>query len=243
MFGWFDDNSIARRDRWSDLPDRLQQRVIPRNDAPDHAEGLAQRHVDVRPGHGDRIALYLGRHASEILQSIDRGDGVDRLGIANRLAGIERFKLGELRPMLLDKLRELHQPLGSRCTRHFPPGREGGERRPHGGVDVFLVALGEVGDHLSIAGIEGRKRLAARGRTKFTVDQSAPGFDVRLGALLSLTHGLFLRLAAQYASFIDLVSKHVELFLLRRRHGFDLGGGLHLKPGVRLDVVHSDAGE
>ena len=124
LLGRLHHHGVAGRDRRGDLPHRLQQRIVPGDDAADDAERLAQRHVDVGAGHRNGVALDLGRHAGEIFQRVDRGHRVDCLGIADRLAGVERLELGKLRPVGLDELRELHQQLGAGGAGLLLPGRD-----------------------------------------------------------------------------------------------------------------------
>jgi len=52
-FGGFENAAIARRQPGRQLPRGHEQRIIPRDDLPAHADGLAARVVQERPGHGD----------------------------------------------------------------------------------------------------------------------------------------------------------------------------------------------
>ncbi len=142
LFGRLEHDAVAGGDRRRDLPDRLQQRIVPRNDAADNAERLAQRHVDVRPWNWNGLTLDLGAHPSEILERVDRGHRVDGFGVADRLAGVDRFQFGELGAVRLNQLRQLHQDFGARGAGLFLPSGEGGESSAHRGVNICLVALG-----------------------------------------------------------------------------------------------------
>ena len=108
------------------------------------------------------------------------------------MPALSELELGELRPVRLDQLRQLHQQLGAGGPGLLLPGRVGGKRCAHGQIDVFLIALGQIGDDLAVAGVEGRERLAVHGGTEFTVDQGPPRFNVRFRAGLSVTHALVL---------------------------------------------------
>ena len=86
------------------------------------------------------------------------------------------FELGELRAVALDELRELHQKLRARGAGSPPPARVRGKPGAYRGIDVLLVAFGEMSHDLAVAGIVGRESLAAGGRTELAVDECPPGF-------------------------------------------------------------------
>lgn len=104
-------------------------------------------------------------------------------------------ELGELGSVLFDQLRQLHQQLGAGSPGLLLPGGVGGKRGAHSEIDVFLIALRQVGDDLAIAGIESRERLAADCGTELAVDQCPPRFNIRFRAGLSVAHTLVLPVA------------------------------------------------
>ena len=85
-------------------------------------------------------------------------------------------KLGELRTVAFDKLRKLHQKLRARGAGSLPPARVCGKPGAYRGIDILLVAFGEMSHDFAVAGIVGGKRLAARSRSEVAVDERPPGF-------------------------------------------------------------------
>ena len=102
------------------------------------------------------------------------------------LPALRDFELGELGGVRLDQLRQFDEKLRARSPGPPFPSREGGECRTHCGIDIFFIGLGEIGDGLTITGIEGGKGLSARCRTEVPVDEGVPCIDIRFGAWLHL---------------------------------------------------------
>ena len=107
------------------LPGGHQQREVPRDDLPDHADRLAQRvgveHRARGVGHRqrDRVALDLGGPAGHVVEQLGGQRHVDRAGDADRLAVVEGLQLGELLQVLDDQVAELPDqppPLGRRSS-------------------------------------------------------------------------------------------------------------------------------
>ena len=81
------------------------------------------------------------------------------------LPALSDFELGELWPVRLHQLRQLHEQLGAGGAGLFLPSGISGDRGAHRRIDIFLVAFGEISDHLAVARIKRRERLAAGGGT------------------------------------------------------------------------------
>src|SRR2546430_11679818 len=70
--------------------------------------------------------------------------------LEQRLAIVLRFDFGDFRGALLQELRDAIQQLAALARRQLAPllRVEAGARRPHGGVDLRLARLGNLGERL-----------------------------------------------------------------------------------------------
>jgi hypothetical protein len=104
-------------------------------------------------------------------------------GVADRLAVVERLERGEFVDLGLDQVGELqHQPAPLAGVHPRPrPLVEGFAGRPHGGVHVGGVPLGDLRDHLLGGRIDRGEGLAAPGRRPLPVDEQLGLPDLRRG--------------------------------------------------------------
>ena len=142
-------DGVAAGERGAELPRRDVEREVPRDDQPDDAERLAERHVDAARD-GDRLAVLLVDGAGVEVEDVgDHADLAARAG--DRLADVLRLDPRELFVVLLDERREPAQQPAAVGGRDGPPG---GKRRPcprDGRVGLVDPSL-----------LEGRDRLLGR---------------------------------------------------------------------------------
>ena len=131
------DDGIARGERGARLPDRHDEREIPRSDPGDHANRAARqdRRVAVRERAGAR-AVERARRAGEEPQVVDRERQlpVERRG--PRLARVLDLELRELLAVSLQRIREAEQRERSLARGLRGPRRLRGTRRGRSLVDV-----------------------------------------------------------------------------------------------------------
>ena len=204
------------------------------------------------PGTGIVVALDLGGHAGEIFERIDRGDRIDGARIADRLSGVERLQLGELGAVGFQPAARASSEASRARAGPPPPARECGKPRAYRGIDILLVAFGEMSDDLAVAGIVGRERLAAGRRTELAIDERPPGFR------LEFCCGLHLRFVHFHLQSLSSVRSHPAQWrstpvlstsvrnassssLRRRSNRFHFLRGLHLEAGIGLDVFDRHA--
>ncbi|CFW91781.1 Uncharacterised protein [Bordetella pertussis] len=120
LFGRLEHHHAARRQRRRQLPSHHQQREVPGNDLPHHADGFVEvvGHgvgVDLRDG-----ALLRPDAAREIAEMVDRQRQVGRGGLAQRLAVVDRLGHRQHGQLSLDAVGDAQQdvgPLGGRGAR------------------------------------------------------------------------------------------------------------------------------
>ena len=165
-----DDHRAARRERGRDLPRRHQQGIVPGDDLAGHAYRLAHREGDRVGGDLQHLAVDLRSEPGVVLVA---GRSIVHvvLGLDDRLAGIDRFDLGELvlaGPDSLGKTKEYAATLlggdGS------PPFIEGARGRLHGAVDIRRPARRAGRDHTLGRWVVHVEGLAALRVYEFSVD-------------------------------------------------------------------------
>ncbi len=158
--GRLEHDGVAARERRGDLPGQHQQREVPR----DHLPGDAER---LRVGPEAGVLELVG--PAGVVEEVRRDDrDVDVARLLDRLAVVERLEDGELAAALLDDARDPVEVLGALAARHpRPDARVGAARGLDGGVDVGLVGLGDLGEHLLGRGADRLERRAV------TVDELA----------------------------------------------------------------------
>ena len=122
---------VARREDRPELPGGHLERVVPGHDRADDPERLADDHRDgARPGRGDLVVELVGRLGVPADRR-GRVRDVERAGVADRLADVERLDPGELLAVRVDEVGEALEDLLAVRRR----GRRPARRRPPGGRD------------------------------------------------------------------------------------------------------------
>ena len=165
--GGLEHDGVAGRERRRDLPGRHQQREVPRDDLPGHAERARRRAVA-------RVLELVGP-AGVVEEVRGRERDVDVARLADRLAVVERLEHRELAGALLDRARDAEEVLRALAPGQVAPDRlVRGPRRRDGGVDVAGPGLGDLGQRLGRRGVDRRHRLARAG-AELAVDEDAVG--------------------------------------------------------------------
>ena len=198
LLGGLQDDGATGREGWAKFPRRHEQRKIPRDDLPDHADGFALRVgkelCPRRVGHrdGEGAAVNLGRPAGHVAEQIDGQRHVGHARHGERLAVVERFESREFLQIFLQQISEFPDQLAALGGGHGAPraGFERGARGLHGGVHVRLVPGGDGADGFARGGIKSMERLARGGIDPLTVDQHAARSGVFSGGCgLAITGG------------------------------------------------------
>ncbi len=172
------DGACARQNR-SELPRRHQQREVPRDDLPNHADRLAEGVREVLAGRRERRdrngrALDLRRPARHIPEQVRRQRDVGGPRDRERLPVVERLEHRELVAVLLDQIGDLPDQPAAIGRVHPPPRRIVVERPPRGAhraVDVLSLAHRDLGERLLGRGVDRRKSLARGGLDPIAIDQ------------------------------------------------------------------------
>ncbi len=143
------------------------------------------RVAKIRAVDRDGLAFDFVGPAGVVAIAIDDEREVGSHRIAQWLAVVERLQLGEFVLVLFDQVGELVHKAAALARIHLLP-RALVERlaRGFGGlVNVGLVTLGDVGDHLAGGRVEGLEGLAALGVKPLAVDEHLrlTDFDRELG--------------------------------------------------------------
>ena len=101
-------HGAPRRERGRDLPGGHHQRIVPRYDLPGHTHRLPHGHGDRVGGDGQHLAVDLGGKPAVVLET---GGGIVHvvLGLDDRLPGVDRLQLRQLRPAGADPLGQPEQ--------------------------------------------------------------------------------------------------------------------------------------
>jgi hypothetical protein len=154
------DGGVARGQGRPELPAEQQQRVVPRDDAADHAERLLEherklRGLDRRDHPSGRVASDLGvvveagRGPADLVRVLDQGLAAFAGHHLGQLVGSRAQAGGDLVQHLAALYRGRAAPAGGRLA-----GR--GHRR----LELFGARLTQLGDRLLRVGILDRERLA-----------------------------------------------------------------------------------
>jgi hypothetical protein len=110
LFGGLEDDRIAAGNRRRQLPGHHHQRVVPRRDRADDADGIAADHRGVARQifAGDRPCIVAHGAGEEAVAIDDRRDFVIEHGI-DRLAAVERFERAKPGGVLLDRVGDLQE--------------------------------------------------------------------------------------------------------------------------------------
>ncbi len=185
------------REHWPELPGRHQQREVPRDDLRDDADRLPARIRVIlrvrRVWHRERnrVALDFRRPAGHVVEQIRRQRHIGGACHTDGLAIIERLELRELLEVLQDQIADPPENSAALRRRQARPGtlveRLAGRR--HGQIDVGLLAIGDMGDHLFGGGIEDLEGATGTGVLPTAADQ----------CLMRPTHEALDRRAQRYA--------------------------------------------
>ena len=150
LLGRLQHDAIAGGERGRELPDRHQEREIPRDDLRDDAERLVEMI-------GDRIMVDLAdaaflrpNAAGEIAEMIDRQRQIGALGFADRLAVVDRLDEGEKIELLLDPVGDAQKRERALRRRRAPPGLPRGMRGIEGEFDILGGRAGDRADHVAV---------------------------------------------------------------------------------------------
>ena len=153
--------------------------MIERDDASDHAVGLADGEVQVFCARRDHVAFDLGSEARVIVERIA---GRRDIGahLADGVAGIDHLDAQDVVRALAQLLGELAQQLAALLRLDRGPGRMGGFRRRHRAVDVLGGRLRHVAKRLLVCRIDRFEPLAGLARHQFPADQHHPAHEIGL---------------------------------------------------------------
>ena len=156
----FQHDGVAACECRRSLRDREVEREVPRRDRRHHSVWHPMRA-------GGEARLVREGHAADVLrqrrvvpQHLDRGGDL-AASRDERLAGVQRLRLGDLVQVRLEHVRELAQQGGAPTRRRHPPAAVIGlPRRGHGRVDLGVSGERDVGEHLLGRGVETLERPA-----------------------------------------------------------------------------------
>jgi hypothetical protein len=175
--GGLDHHAVPGGERGRDLPRHHEEREIPRDHLPHHAQG---REPAAR---GDILELV--RPAGVIEEMRGRHRHVEVARLADRLAVVHRLRDGEFARAILQQPRDAEEVLAALLARHLAPhgGLRTG-RRSAGGVDIGRRAQCQLGQLLFVRRVDRVEVLAAGGRDELAADEEiVAGLDLRVGRL------------------------------------------------------------
>ena len=192
LFGGLEHHAVAGGQGRGQLPGGHQQREVPRDDLPDHA----QRLVEVVGG-GVFVDLgggaFLGADAAGEVAEVVGGQGhVGVQRFAHGLAVVPGLGDGEHFQVGFDAVGDLQQDQRAVLHRGLAPGVGSGVGGVQRTVDVGGVGAGELGDHLAIHGRSIGEVLPGQRRDELAVDEIAvarlEGDDGARGTRLRIDH-------------------------------------------------------
>ena len=149
LLGRFEHHAVTGGQRRGEFPGGHQQREVPRDDLPDHAQRLVNviRHgVAVDLG----SAAFLGAQAAgEVAEVVDRQRDVGVEGFAHGFAVVPGFGDGQQFQVLFDAVGDFQQDQRALLHRGLAPRIGGGMGGVQGLVDVFGGGAGEFGNRLA----------------------------------------------------------------------------------------------
>jgi ParB family chromosome partitioning protein len=150
LLGGLQHDAIACRERRSELPDRHQDREVPRDDLADDAERLMEVIGDgVVVEFGERPLLRADR-AGEVAEMVDRERDVGIGRLADRLAVVPGLGEGEKIEILLEPVGDLVEDQRAGGDRGAPPGGLGGMGGVERQLDILLLRARDLGDLLAV---------------------------------------------------------------------------------------------
>ena len=130
--GGLEHDRVAHRNGRRDLPGQHQQREVPGDDLPDHADRLVVA----------QFGLHQLRPTGVIVEVTGQQRHVDVARFADRLAVVHRLEHGQQAVVLLDVAGDGVQIAGADDAGRLAPAFEGGAGGSHGGIDFRLACLG-----------------------------------------------------------------------------------------------------
>ncbi len=174
---------VARQQGWCHLPNRLQQRVIPRGDQSADADRLVDEATDrIRlsgvhhaPGFGAADASVIAQARHDIVHVV--------LGFDDPLAGVERLGADEILAVAVDQIGGAPQHVRPFAFRRIRPRArvEGFARSGDRGMGVLGGCLGGCCDQLTVGGTSDFSASPIERRAPFTRDVQIQVFRQRLG--------------------------------------------------------------
>ena len=122
LLGRLDHHGIAGNECRRDLERHQEERHVPRDDRPHHAERLAQREGQHLRIEGDRLALELGAEPAVENEDVGEHRGLDAALGPERLAGLECHEAAELLDMIVQEASALGEELAALACRAPGPG-------------------------------------------------------------------------------------------------------------------------
>jgi hypothetical protein len=169
--GWLDDGAVARGDGWRDLPCGHQQGEVPGDDLADDTHGLFEVIGDGILVDLAGSSLFGADAAGEVAEVVDSERDVGVQGLADGLAVVEGFGLGEELEVLCHAIGDPVKDGGAFGGREAGPGVLGSV----GGVEcelyVFRGGLGELGEVGAVDGALVDEVLAFEGGDPFAADE------------------------------------------------------------------------
>ena len=165
--GGLEHHRVAASQRGRDLPGQHEQREVPRDDLPGHAQGFRRRAIA-------RVFELVG--PARVVEEVCRDRGGPRRAIPDRLAVVERLEHGQFAGAFLDDPGDAEQVLAAFHGRQHGPdvfvGLAGGGHRA---VHVGRAGLGHLGQDLLGGGRDGLERAAVRAGPELPVDEQPVG--------------------------------------------------------------------
>ena len=192
LLGRFEHHAVAGGQRRGELPGGHQDREVPRDDLPHHAQRLVEmvgRRVFVDLGAGAFLGTDAAGEVAEVVGG-QRDIGVERL--AHRLAVVPGLGDGEHLQVLLDTVGDLQQDQRTSLHAGLAPGIGGGMGGVQRLLDVGGVGARKLGDGLAVDRGKVGEVLTAGRLDELAVDVIAvagfEGNDSAFAAGMGVTH-------------------------------------------------------
>lgn len=171
VFGRFDHAGVARCQCATHAAAKNLQGVIPGHDVASHAMGFAHRHHGVAVLVRDGVAQQLVGSTGIKLKIANHGRCIGA-GLAEGLAAVTGFKLGQFFGMVLQSVSQFHQQSPTLGGRQSTPsaliGTTGGL---HGLIYIVCIASCQAGEGLATGGVDDGHGLARLSRQPLVVNE------------------------------------------------------------------------
>ena len=145
------------------LPGLHEEGEVPGDDLAADPDRLVSGVAQETSVHWDLLPVVLIGPPDVVPEALDGQTEVDVEGVIERLPVIQRLQAGQVHPVPLNQLGQLQQEISSLRGVHRPPGAaqfEGLSGGLDSHVNIGLVALRHLADHLAGGGVDGGERLA-----------------------------------------------------------------------------------